>query len=418
MPKIQGIALALSSVYDTRLRQKAIEKSQNIINEQNKLKFEGLEDVSGEAFAREVKIGLTNDLEAIEKANVLIAGYPNKGNIHFSIRFNKMEGALSEVKKIFGEDESVVVKLAEGKFPSNYDNIVTTLPDADNKDSFYGTSKPTFLSTALLSVNFTLNNTTINDIDIIKSGITHVALLPEDFKLPENYRFKYTKNSDHDGFGFVHSGYAFGGYRNQEKLYPNGKALAPEDCASWLTKLLSCSHIVSTADQYIASKMNTSQGFEASKNWETQPMAQYLINNFENISPENIHAGDIYLHRRFKEDTHSNGDFGIGGHTSIILGSTEPGKVLTMSANREMPSCEGMALQSFNLNLNDNFDPKKEVCIVRLKEGAVTEFLHHAEIKQFEDKQYHTENLVDMLTSDYLMQKFDSIIAGEISDVQ
>jgi hypothetical protein len=379
--------LVLAGIYDARLRQKAIEKEQNKLLEKNKKIFEEkTQDITGEQFADLVKVDIDADLVAIDQINSTISAYQDKSKLHFGVKTHKMKEILLGAKHFLGERGDNVVKFAQGQLPSNYDNEVTSeLPTLDwastdiTNAPYYGTSKASFVSAALLSIYFTLTNSDINKVNIFKSAITHVAPLPTDFDLNMNFRFSY--KSDGKGFGYVHSGYTFGGHRFQESLYPHGKSLAPEDCSSWVSKMIDTSHIITTADQYCAYRINAKSSFTPPKDWEKQDMAQYLINGFDNISIDQVEVGDIYMHRKFKEATHGESDLGVGGHTTIVLEKPISKELKTIGANRDMPKMEAVGIQTFSLEQ----DALKDICFVRVKDEYLKDLPFYDIIKDLPD---------------------------------
>jgi hypothetical protein len=404
--------IVLEGIYDARLRQKAIEKEQNRLLEKNKKLFEEkAQDITGEQFADLVKVDIDEDLIAIDQINSTIAAYQDKSKLHFGVKTNKMKEILLGAKHFLGERGDNVVKFAQGQLPSNYDNRVTSeLPSLDwastdiTNAPYYGTSKASFVSAALLSTYFSLTNKKISNLDFINSAITHIAPLPDDFKLNTNFRFSY--NSDAiKGFGYMHSGYTFGGHRFQENLYPQGKFLAPEDCSSWVSKMLGNSHVVTTADQYCAYRINAKSSFTPPKDWEKQDMAQYLINGFDNINVENIEVGDVYMHRKFKEATHGESDLGVGGHTTIVLEKPISKELKTIGANRDMPKMEAVGIQTFSLEQ----DALKDICFVRVKDEYLKDLPFYDIIKDLPDDAL--QNLPKVV------EYFDSKILDQLGEI-
>lgn len=318
-------------------------------------------DHSGECLVNEIIKDAKIDLELIEKLNPNIRAY--KKNLHSTIKFNKMNEVLKGSLAMMETDEDSLQKILDGNLPFGYNNqLALTLNNANDKltqSSFWGTSKSTFTSGALLSTYFTLADKTIQDI-YVSSNITHLVDLPVEFELPNEYRFTFKSLNLENGlqsqkFGYVHSGYAFGGSRFQNKMYLSKKINTPEDCSSWVANITGYKHVLSksyqytTLDQLYSYRSLTNKGL-VPEEWKMTEEPN-MVSRYNAIDVEDLQIGDVIFHRTYKDGSNRDIDSGIGGHSGIIVDkNTEAGKFVVINANREMPALEGFSLSHFSIS--------------------------------------------------------------------
>ncbi len=157
------------------------------------------------------------------------------------------------------------------------------------------------------------------------------------------------------GLAFIHSGYAFGGYRNEPR-YPYqppeslGKLNGPEDYSSFIGKLTLEIDQMSTADLWKCYQ-SKQKGYPKGPDWEKSEISQQLlIKNYKVVAPNNIQVGDIWAMRSFdtQKDPEMKGR-GKGGHTVLVVDNPDKDKneVMTLGYNRNMPENEGFGEQKF-----------------------------------------------------------------------
>lgn len=245
----QSNPMLTAAIAQMRLRQHAIKTEQDTLLANNKIALEE-KDISVKELVEKIKADVRRDQEYINKFDAIVkmleaSDTPKFNAVPWAVRTNKMnliiEGART---KIFGEDETNIMHLVNGKLPTGIDNEVNEFPVLGS-GRFWGTSKPTYLSYGILAVNFSLSGHTIQNIPLT-STITHVAALPVGIALDPACRFFYhaeTCASTFPCFGYVHSGYSFGGYREDEQRLHYDKLFGPEDCSSGVAKITGCSAI-------------------------------------------------------------------------------------------------------------------------------------------------------------------------------
>lgn len=346
--------LIVTAYSEMKARQLKMKKEQDNLLEENKHRYEDIQDLSGEELAKKVKIDLSTDRKYFKEFQASLSAYHTLDNIPFSVRTNKMEEIFSGTTTLFGEDETNIVKIASGNMPTNYFNEINDheLPHLVNSpadlglNQFWGTSKVTYLSSAILTIHFTLNNSNINNL-LLNSAITHVSLLPNDISLDCNCRFAYINQEMH-GFSYIHSGFSFGGHRFEQKLFPENKIFGPEDCSSWVSKITGFSYEFDTSDQLCIFRAQSSSFVPES--WKKGILAKNMESFYYPVKIEELNPGDIFVYRDFNLDHGDPKDnLGISGHTGIILEKLNSTVVRTLCFTREMPYLEGFGTKDYSI---------------------------------------------------------------------
>lgn len=311
--------------------------------------------------------------------NKALESYPAGTDASWSLKTNKMleilEGAISFVDLNFA---SFIASIKNNGELAHY-HIKTDEKDitiiANPGSSIYGTSKASFLKTALINIYLVCQGKNLlSEIDINndkkywidQTPNAHVTPLPdqlnpEDIKVNDlNFTqctYFYNDAKTAKGLAFIHSGYTFGGYRNESR-YPYqppellGKLNGPEDCSSFIGKLTLEIDQLSTADLWKCYQ-SKQKGYPKDPNWEESKIGQLLIKNYKVVAPDNIRAGDIWAMRSFdtQKDPEMKG-FGKGGHTVLIVDNPGKGKkeVMTLGFNRDMPRNEGFGEKKFPMH--------------------------------------------------------------------
>lgn len=320
---------------------------------------------------------LKADKELIIALNKALEHFPAGTEATWSLKTNKMleilEGTISFIDLEFNAFIASIkdnTELAHYHIKTNEKDI-TIIENAGS--SIYGTSKASFLKTAFINIYLVCKGKNfLSEIDINnrskecwidQTPNAHVTPLP--YKLnPEEIKvnasnftqctYFYNDAKTSKGLAFIHSGYAFGGYRNDSR-YPYqppkflGKLNGPEDCSSFIGKLTLEIDQISTADLWKCYQ-SKQKGYPKDPNWEKSEIGQLLIKNLSIVPPDNIQAGDIWASRSFdtQKDPEMKG-FGKGGHTVLIIDNPDKGKkeVMTLGFNRNMPKNEGFGEQKF-----------------------------------------------------------------------
>ncbi|MGC1854684.1 MAG: hypothetical protein WA659_04850 [Candidatus Aquirickettsiella sp.] len=318
---------------------------------------------------------LKTDKELIISLNKALESYPAGTDATWSLKTNKMleilDGAISFIELEF---DSFIVSIKEDSELAHY-HIKTGEKDitiiANTGSSIYGTSKASFLKTALINIYLVCQGKNLlSEIDINNSDkeywIDHTPnahvtplpdkLNPEDIKVNDvkftQCTYFYNDAKTPKGLAFIHSGYAFGSYRNEPR-YPYqppkllGKLNGPEDCSSFIGKLTLETDQISTADLWKRWQYQR-EGYPSDQAWENSKIGKLLINNYAVIEPNKVQPGDIWATRSFdkNKDPEMKG-YGKGGHTVLVVDNPDKNEVMTLGYNRNMPENEGFGEQKF-----------------------------------------------------------------------
>jgi hypothetical protein len=335
---------------------------------------------------------MQNDLEIVEKMNRQLAEGRKQGiykagnvfdsyNITFSLGSNKLEpilsGSITESGKTSTFEsapfiiENYLESLLGGDLPVGYDlDYVADQPvllyDASSPTAL-GNSKGTCLKAALYTSLLTSRREhTLADLlrpqtpdwqavggfDINESATVHLTPLPKGIEAIEGFdRFTYHYSDERtpQALAFVHSGYAFGGSRGEEHLYPYGKPYTPQDCSSWLASLTGCASPFTTWTQLV---LHRKQMGQPDPDAHSQGVLDFeaVCNTVKVSDPQrDIRPGQIMAYRSFdlNKDPEMQGP-GNGGHTGLVLGFHSQGAESTvriLSYSRNMPNQEGFGVQ-------------------------------------------------------------------------
>jgi hypothetical protein len=314
------------------------------------------------------------DKGLIQALNDSLKTYAPGTEATWSLKTNKMleilEGTISFIDSEF---DQFIKSIKDDSELTNY-QIKTCEKDvtiiANDGPSIYGTSKSSFFKNALITTYLvctdkkSLCEITLNDTGywIDQTPNAHVTPLPENL-IPENIKvhnidftqctYFYKDGITSKGLAFIHSGYAFGGYRNESR-YPYqppeslGKPNGPEDCSSFIGKLTLAVDQMSTADLWKRWQYQRA-GYPSDQVWENSNMGKLLINKYTVIAPDNnIQPGDIWATRSFDINTDPKMEgFGKGGHTVLVIDDKNQKEVIGLGFNRDMPRIEGFGKQTF-----------------------------------------------------------------------
>lgn len=320
---------------------------------------------------------LQADEQLIQALNTSLGNFPAGTEATWSLKTNKMLEILNGAIKFINENFDAFIKSIEDNDELTNYHIKTeknnTTIIANTGESIYGTSKASFFKAALINTYLIYSRKKyLSEIDVNNKGYwidqtpsAHVTPLPDklnpaDIKVNgtdfTQCTYFYNDNETPQGLAFIHSGYAFGGYRNESR-YPYqppkqlGKLNGPEDCSSFIGKLTLEVDGISTADLWNRWKYQR-DGFSTSLNWENTPAGKLLIAQYvpaDVSDTTKIKTGQVWASRSFDTelDPEMKGD-GKGGHTVLVVdGIDENEKVKAIGYNRDMPNIEGFGLQSF-----------------------------------------------------------------------
>ena len=245
--------------------------------------------------------------------------------------------------------------------------IVETLPLLNNENtSFWGTSNPTYLAAGLTFAYLALQDilhpdtpSSIADFSL-ESPFHHVV--PCDISALPPSKLIYNVAGKPTGYGFIHSGFAFGGSRFQESLYPDGKKFAPHDASSFVKEWTLPKDMpnwtkigFSTLDlAYSSGKF--AAGAEQYANWQSSADSVLPSKYTTMLDIDHVRPGDLWVMRR---NVSEEKPLGTSGHTGIITntkGTFAQDQVEILTANRDMPHMEGIGLQHLPNTTRTNED--------------------------------------------------------------
>ena len=322
---------------------------------------------------------LKTDKKLIEALNESLKNYTAGTEATWSLKTNKMveilDGATAFVELEFAR---YIKSIQDDTELANY-HIKTSEKDvtiiANTGPSIYGTSKGSFFKTVLINTYLVcLKKSYLSDINLDEEATSewidttpnaHVTPLPDRLNPAEikidntdftKCTYFYKDDKTPQGLAFTHSGYAFGGYRNEPRYpYDPSKALygkleGPYDCSGFTGVLTLKTDQMTTADLW---KLYQSQqeGYSKDPAWEESTIGKLLIKNYTAVKPNDIQPGDIWALRNF--DTHIDPEmkgYGKGGHAALVVDSPDQDKkeVMTLGYNRNMPENEGFGKQAFS----------------------------------------------------------------------
>ena len=336
-----------------------------------------LVDKSGDGLARQVRARLEIDEVALKSFNTQIASSVSLSQIPFEIRNHKMLEIIQGTREFFGADESVIATLVSGKLPIGIDNNPAVTPflmeDRPEGSNFWGTSIVSYLSNALVTLNFTAQNVCLQTLptaarlDLFQnSALFRLSLLPKDLQVIRDYSYSYLQE-DSNYFGFIHSGYAFGGQRESKRQDDYG----PEDCSSWVAKMTGSKLLYSTINQLYTFRSQVSGLWNmAEVNRDEYDVMNTLYSPV--TSAEQIRPGDIYFIRTFKKEAGpSVQQEGYAGHTGILFTKDDMRRELYyLGFNRNMPNCEGFGIERSSMDPPPTEKAEKVVAFLRPRSAA------------------------------------------------
>jgi hypothetical protein len=206
-------------------------------------------------------------------------------------------------------------------------------------DNIYGDGKGMALKTAVVYTLMALyNKKTMADLSGVmterdpkwldNSAFIHLTPIPKDLDLEgfEHTPFVYKDPATEETFmTVIHNGYAFGGM-NFESRYPHqSKKFGPQDCGTWISKLLELPFLESTKDFWYANLYKTHKEelvLFSNPEWVREERVQKLLHAVKpctNRGAKKVRVGDIYFHRVFSE-TDQERLRGKAGHVNLVLG--------------------------------------------------------------------------------------------------
>lgn len=307
---------------------------------------------------------IDQDLIYLNKLNHAVSNYgePGEFDLTWSLATTKMNLILNGARHIILNDDyftdlltGQISDLINSDIPPNY---IVSLGESS---ALFGNSNLSYLNAAILITHLGLLGDQSHVQDILientpwidQAAIAHITPIPNSIQVDSNFSYLYADNQTTQGLAFVHSGYAFGGQRDENRYGDNGKLYGPEDCSSWMAKVIHSDVSFSTIDMLYAFRMaqpESERGY-IEPDWLKSDYAKIM----DYITPVVIHdpvqdiqPGMIWVNRKFEAGIDHHSSSGKSGHTALVLGLEESGEVLTVGYARDMPKYEGFGLKSFS----------------------------------------------------------------------
>lgn len=310
---------------------------------------------------------IDQDLIYLDNLNHAVSNYgePGEDDLTWSLATTKMNLILNGAREIILNNEQLT-DLLTGQTSNLLDNNITLnhIVNLGDTSGLFGNSNLTYLNAAILITHLGLlgEQSHVQDILIIDSStqtpwidqaaIAHITPIPNSISVDPNFSYLYSDNQTTQGLAFVHSGYAFGGQRDENRYGDSGKLYGPEDCSSWMAKIIHSDVSFSTIDMLYAYRMaqpEAERGY-VDADWLQSDYAKimnYITPVFVHSPIQDIQPGMIWVNRKFAEGIDHHTTSGKSGHTALVLGLEESGDVLTLGYARNMPEYEGFGLKSF-----------------------------------------------------------------------
>jgi hypothetical protein len=327
--------------------------------EKNEKLYQDNSDISGAELSKKVRAKLKQDETFIndftEKMNE--ARKAKKIIFNYTVWSHKFPLIFKGTQELFGDDENVICQIASGKVPKNHQKLrdeLKTIPRLDSSTDitsalvYWGTSKPTYLTTAILTIYFVLSGKNINDLSL-DSSIVHVAPLNKGLYLNLKCSYAYN-NQEVYGFAYPHSGYAYGGPRYQQSMYPKGKEFTPHDCSSFIAE------IINYKSKYFNTKDLYQSYYDNNHRLRKSFVPVTEINQVTSGMVVSLHSVD-----RKKGWDNKKGHDGHMGFVDKIDMKNNTMDILNY--NREMPAREGAGVTEYKLKFFDKqlgYEPKEK----------------------------------------------------------
>ncbi|MBA2628558.1 MAG: hypothetical protein H0U78_00790 [Rickettsiaceae bacterium] len=332
--------IVYSAIYSVRSNQWEIQDNQyNLLKSLVSLP-ELYKDFTFDNLGKETVKTITNDLVAITSFNEAIKAQASVFTPSYGIKTNKIAEALNLALPLTTEGN--IGRILGGLLPPGYDNSIEkgVLPTLGAKDAYWGTSKPTTVTTLLRAAYYTVTKEKFGSgSSSDESSIFHTFDLPASYNPVTVLECSYLhKPGSVWQLTVPHSGYSFGGDRASTKQY------RAEDCTSFLEKIYQLvPSSGSSADLYLTARTLRAEDVTmAPSNW-LESAGGSLVKLFD-VSKTPA-PGDIVAARTFSPEKTQASSLGTGGHAGIFLG-VDKDEIITIAYNRDMPAMEGFGLES------------------------------------------------------------------------
>ncbi len=333
--------IVYSAIYSVRSNQWKIQNDQYDLLNSVKSLPESHPDFTFDNLEKETIETITSDLSGITSFNEAVKTQANIFSHYYGIKTNKVFEALNLALSLTTEEN--ISQLLDGSLPSGYDNSIEkgVLPTLGAADAYWGTSKPTGVTTLLRAAYYTVTKQKFGSgLNSDESGVFHTFDLPVNYDPNTVLECSYLhKPGTVWQLTVPHSAYSYGGDR------PSTKPFRPEDCTSFLEKTYQLPHSSgSSADLYLAARYLGKEDLSMAPSGWLSSTGGSLVKLFD-VSNAPI-PGDMVAARSFSAEKPQSSSLGTTGHAGLFLG-TDGDKIVTLAYNREMKDdIEGFGLES------------------------------------------------------------------------
>ncbi|MBH1989504.1 MAG: hypothetical protein I8H75_01190 [Myxococcaceae bacterium] len=300
------LALSLSLVSEARLEEAEFRRrTQTAIQALQHRIRDAAHNIESLPFA--VAERIQKNLKLFEQHAQAISSDTQAG---WSFRTHKLIVILHHAKSFFNRFGS---QLTVGELPEFMRNAweKPRWMDASNLDDLA-------MKASLVLILKTLNQT----LDVHDSPFYHSTPMPFEW-LSTLHESDFIEQNE---FRFVHGGYAFGGQRQDTRFFKNGpfgKRWGPQDCSSWISKLIGAQRPYSTED------------FE---NYWHIPNLKRLLKPINVFKLSDARPGILWLSRSPS-----------GGHVNLVV-DTDPaqGCLTVLEYARNLPHYEGFGYRNIS----------------------------------------------------------------------
>jgi hypothetical protein len=314
-----------------------------------------------EKFKKAVFEKIAYDKEIAKKLKTYINNLPPalKEKLSIPVTSNKIFDSILLAEDFLKEHFDAIF---DSKLPMGYNaqkREEVLYPISYDEDTIWGSAKSVQLQVALFymatvisgkdrfaEIGFPLYKNRMHFAD--EAAMAHIEPIPEaiDYSKIEgikNFSWFFADSRTSQGLLTIPCGYTFGGgrgsSRNPRDIDHPSSEQPTHDCSSFVGDVCEVRNLMqfSTADQYIA------YAYKAGNPICSKAPSEEIVQKFDSVprgSFNQLTKDLVYGHRVINVAREKDAPFGQGGHTGIVLGDTEAGKVAIVSNTRDIDTLE------------------------------------------------------------------------------
>ena len=309
---------------------------------------------SADEVYRSVLTRMRNDLAIAQRLKVEFASLsPEKGEITYSCKANRLVEFLTKAIELYEKHGHIIL---QGRVPpelKGYWKKVRCLGDCEGHSQEHNALDLAFKASLVLTKLELEGRNTLSRRDVAPgAAFVHATPLPKGRTIEgiDSLSLFYNGTLSHvEGeLGFVHGGYAFGGQSQDitSRHSPYGRPLGPQDCSSWISKILELPQIMSTID-FVA--------FSRDSCADSKNLQSVSVDSISDLQP-----GMILITRKFnlEKDPTMTATLGESGHAQLIIDvDAETETFLTLEYARNLPEYEGFGVRKVRFAFENDVKP-------------------------------------------------------------